>query len=78
MTNDIPVRVYRVITKCSGIDRLSPSTKLADVLDSVEFWDLVMELEGEFGITISDDDTEHMGSVAEVVSLVAGKVQVAA
>ena len=44
----------------------------ADSLDTVE---LIMEFEKEFGITISDDQTEKITTVGEAIELIEGQLK---
>ena len=72
-------RIVRVIAEQLGIDEntVTPEKSLtadfgADSLDDIE---LVMEIEDEFGIEISDEEAEACTSVQHVFDLVARRVK---
>jgi acyl carrier protein len=48
------------------------NSKLVDDLgaDSLDVIELVMQLEDEFGITISDDDAEKIATVQDIVNFI--------
>lgn len=71
-------RVTKVIVDRLGVDESEVKTEAsfrddlgADSLDVVE---LVMELEDEFDMEISDDDAEKIGTVGDAVSYIEAKV----
>lgn len=45
-------------------------------LDSLDRYDLTLELEDEFGIVITDGESGHLNTVAQIVALVEAKVGV--
>ncbi len=80
MTNLATVveRVTKVIVDRLGVDESEVKIEAsfrddlgADSLDVVE---LVMELEDEFDMEISDDDAEKIGTVGDAVSYIEAKV----
>lgn len=71
-------RVTKVIVDRLGVDEAEVKTEAsfrddlgADSLDVVE---LVMELEDEFDMEISDDDAEKIATVGDAVSYIESKV----
>jgi len=76
--NDIVVKVASVIAKQFNQDQASinPDILLQDVAqDSLDRIELIMRLEEEFNIEISDEDADALVSVNDVVSFVAAKKQ---
>lgn len=80
MTNlaTVTERVTKVIVDRLGVDEAEVKTAAsfrddlgADSLDVVE---LVMELEDEFDMEISDDDAEKIATVGDAVSYIESKV----
>ncbi|MCZ2257058.1 acyl carrier protein [Sporosarcina sp. G11-34] len=72
-------RVIKVIVDRLGVDESEVKIEAsfrddlgADSLDVVE---LVMELEDEFDMEISDDDAEKIGTVGDAVSYIETKVK---
>ena len=71
-------RVTKVIVDRLGVDESEVKIEAsfrddlgADSLDVVE---LIMELEDEFDMEISDDDAEKIGTVGDVVTYIEAKV----
>ncbi len=64
-------RVKKIIVDQLGVEEalVTLESSFIDDLgaDSLEIVDLIMAFEGEFGITISDEDAENMSSVGDVV-----------
>ncbi|ATY85076.1 acyl carrier protein [Kyrpidia spormannii] len=64
-------RVKRIIVDRLGVDedKVTMEASFKDDLgaDSLDIVELVMELEDEFGMEISDEDAEKISTVAEVV-----------
>ena len=67
IAEQLGVKVEDVVDKASFVDDLG-----ADSLDTVE---LVMALEEEFGIEISDEDAEKITNVGEAIRYVEEKVK---
>ncbi|MDI3257187.1 MAG: acyl carrier protein [Kyrpidia sp.] len=67
-------RVKRIIVDRLGVDedKVTMEASFKDDLgaDSLDIVELVMELEDEFGMEISDEDAEKISTVAEVVQYV--------
>lgn len=67
-------RVIECLVKEAGVDRdrITPDATLVDDLDldSLDVVELVMDLEDEFGIEISDEDSERVETVGDLVALV--------
>lgn len=71
---NIADRVQNIIIEHLGVDasKVKPEATLIDDLgaDSLDTVELVMALEEEFGIAISDDDAELVLTVGDTVKLV--------
>ncbi|MBN2983550.1 MULTISPECIES: acyl carrier protein [Cohnella] len=72
--SDIQERVKRIVVERLGVDEAEVTNEAsfkddlgADSLDVVE---LVMELEDEFDLEISDEDAEKITTVGEVVNYI--------
>jgi len=67
----IEERVIDVVVKQLGgnRDQITRETSFVGDLfaDSLDAWDLIMELEEEFDITISDDEVEEIRTVGQAV-----------
>lgn len=67
----IEERVIDVVVKQLGGNRnqITRETSFVDDLsaDSLDAWDLIMELEEEFDITISDDEAEKILTVGQAI-----------
>ena len=71
-------KVIEIIINVLGIDKekVKIETKIvddlgADELDSIE---IIMELEGEYGITIPDEDAEKLATVGDLVTYIESKI----
>ena len=62
------------------LDQLSESTRLREDLDadSLDLYELVMELEDTYGISVSEEEAAEIESVGEAVNFVADRLGVAA
>ncbi|MHA6258678.1 acyl carrier protein [Sporosarcina sp. CAU 1771] len=71
-------RVTKVIVDRLGVDEseIKMEASFRDDLgaDSLDVVELVMELEDEFDMEISDDDAEKIGTVGDAVSYIETKV----
>lgn len=71
-------RVTKVIVDRLGVDEVEvkPEASFSDDLgaDSLDVVELVMELEDEFDMEISDDDAEKIATVGDAVSYIEEKV----
>lgn len=71
-------RVTKVVVDRLGVDvsEVKPEASFRDDLgaDSLDVVELVMELEDEFDMEISDDDAEKIGTVGDVVNYIEEKV----
>ena len=58
-------------------DRLTPNASFKDDLgaDSLELADLIMELEDNFDIKISEEDGEKLLTVGDAIEYIKGKVE---
>jgi acyl carrier protein len=72
--SDVQERVKRIVIERLGVEEAEVTTEAsfkddlgADSLDVVE---LVMELEDEFDLEISDEDAEKITTVGEVVNYI--------
>ena len=71
---DVFDRVKKIIVERLGVDEaevtLEASFKDDLGADSLDVVELVMELEDEFGLEISDEDAEKISTVGEVISYI--------
>jgi len=74
MSDDVFERVKRIVVERLGVEEAEVTSEAsfkddlgADSLDVVE---LVMELEDEFDLEISDEDAEKITTVGEVVNYI--------
>jgi acyl carrier protein len=74
MADDILERVKKIIIDRLGVDEaaitLGASFKEDLGADSLDVVELVMELEDEFDMEISDEDAEKIASVGDVVEYI--------
>ena len=72
--SDVFERVKRIIVDRLGVDEseVTPEASFKDDLgaDSLDIVELVMELEDEFDLEISDEDAEKITTVGEVVDYI--------
>jgi acyl carrier protein len=61
-------------------DRLGEETRLREDLDadSLDLYELVMELEDTYGISVSEEEAADIETVRDAVDFVAGRLGVAA
>lgn len=58
-----------------SVDKLSPETTFEDIdADSLDIVELVMALEEEFDLEISDQEIENIKSVGDVIKYIESKV----
>ena len=57
-------------------DRIAESTRLREDLDadSLDLYELVMELEDSYGVTVSEADAARIDTVGDAVDFVVGKL----
>jgi len=71
-------RVTKVVVERLGVDeseiKLEASFRDDLGADSLDVVELVMELEDEFDMEISDEDAEKIGTVGDVVTYIEAKV----
>ena len=71
---DIITRVIAAVATVCGTDaaKMTPDTELvADLdLDSLAMFELVIELEEEYGLRISDEDIERIKTVSDIVDFI--------
>lgn len=73
METDCASRVLSVIARELGVDEseVKPETRLVSlVTDSLEMANLILELEDEFTLEISDEDAQKLLTVKDVVAYV--------
>lgn len=74
MAEDILERVKKIVVDRLGVDeadvKLEASFKEDLDADSLDIVELVMELEDEFGLEISDEDAEKILTVGDVVNYI--------
>jgi len=72
--SDVFERVKRIIVERLGVEEseVTPEASFKDDLgaDSLDVVELVMELEDEFDMEISDEDAEKITTVGEVVQYI--------
>lgn len=58
-----------------SVDKLSPETTFEDIdADSLDIVELVMALEEEFDMEISDQEIENIKSVGDIIKYIESKV----
>ena len=59
-----------------GVDTINDSSKIVEDLgaDSLDMIEMLMSLEEQFGIAVSDEEAEKLKTVGDVVALIDGKV----
>ena len=74
---DVLERVTKIIVDRLGVDesQVKPEASFKDDLgaDSLDVVELVMELEDEFDMEISDDDAEKINTVGDAVNYINSK-----
>ena len=62
------------------LDQISESTRMREALDadSLDLYELVMELEDTYGISVSEEEAADIETVAQAVDFVAGRLGAAA
>ncbi len=62
------------------LDQISESTRMREDLDadSLDLYELVMELEDTYGISVSEEEAADIETVAQAVDFVAGRLGAAA
>jgi acyl carrier protein len=62
------------------LDEISESTRMREDLDadSLDLYELVMELEDTYGISVSEEEAADIETVAQAVDFVAGRLGAAA
>jgi acyl carrier protein len=72
-------KVKHIIVEQLGVDEdeVKPDASFVDDLgaDSLDVVELVMALEEEFGIEISDEDAEKLGTVKEAIGYIENHVK---
>lgn len=74
MAGDVMERVTRIIVDRLGVDesKVTPEATFKDDLgaDSLDVVELVMEMEDEFGLQFSDEDSEKILTVGDAVEYI--------
>ncbi|TCP29147.1 acyl carrier protein [Scopulibacillus darangshiensis] len=74
MAEDILARVQKIVSERLGVDEadVKPEASFKEDLDadSLDVVELVMELEDEFGLEISDEDAEKILTVGNVLDYI--------
>ncbi|GIV10061.1 MAG: acyl carrier protein [Fimbriimonadales bacterium] len=80
MNQEIFDRVQKVIVEQLGVDEnaVTPEASFIDDFnaDSLDLVELVMAFEQEFDVSISEEESEQVRTVADAVRLLTEKVQV--
>lgn len=75
--SDTLSRVTKIVVDRLGVEEaeVKPEANFKDDLgaDSLDVVELVMELEDEFDLEISDEEAEKISTVADVVDYIAGR-----
>ncbi|MFC1842145.1 acyl carrier protein [Candidatus Dependentiae bacterium] len=72
---DIQNKIIDIVSKKLSIDKevVIKSTSFEDLgADSLDMVEIIMKLEEQFGIEISDEDAEKLSSLAQVVDYIEG------
>jgi len=76
--SDVMERVTKIIVDRLGVDesQVTPEATFKEDLgaDSLDVVELVMELEDEFGLQFSDEDSEKIVTVGDAVSYIESKL----
>jgi len=76
--SDVFERVAKIIVDRLGVDesKVTPEATFKDDLgaDSLDVVELVMELEDEFGMQFSDEDSEKIVTVGDAVDYIKSKM----
>lgn len=70
---DTLAKVADIVADKLGIDKknIVPTATLQDLgADSLDLVEIVMKMEEQFGLEISDEDAEHMNNVGDVVAYI--------
>lgn len=78
MADDAEVRLRKIIADQLGVseDEVVPEASFIDDLnaDSLEMVDLIISLEEEFGIQVSDEDAEKIKTVKDALDYLHDKI----
>jgi acyl carrier protein len=78
MADDAEVRLRKIIADQLGVseDEVVPDASFIDDLnaDSLEMVDLIISLEEEFGIQVSDEDAEKIKTVKDALDYLHDKI----
>lgn len=80
MSDTIEDKIREVVTEELGVSdrsRVADNAKLVDDLgaDELDFVELIMAIEEEFGFAITDDDAEKIKTVGDLIAHVKGKLE---
>ena len=70
------VREHLVTELEVGPEKITPETRFREDLDadSLDLYELVMELEDRYGIRVSEEDAAELQTVSDVVEFVSARV----
>ena len=79
MASSVEEKVKHIIVEQLGVDEdeVKSEASFVDDLgaDSLDVVELVMALEGEFGLEISDEDAEKIGNVQQAIDYIEAHVK---
>ncbi len=74
MHDSVERKVGEIVKRIGNIDTLTAEQDYFDAgLASVQALELLLEVESEFGVSLSDDDVSKVRNVRELVSLIAAQ-----
>ena len=72
-------KVKSILAEQLGIkeDKVKPESKIVEDLgaDSLDVVELLMTMEDDFGVSVSDEEAVNLKTVADIVKMLEGKVK---
>lgn len=80
MSDTIEDKIREVVMEELGVSdrsRVADNAKFVDDLgaDELDFVELIMDIEEEFSICVSDEDAEKINTVGDLIAYVKGKLE---